>query len=232
MSRQSRLLEMVRDIGNPNENDPYYPFTRHKDWFDGHSWASGLFPFGDSKNQESSSEAINAYYGLYLLGESLGDDQLSNWGRLLLAMEIRSVQKYWHISTTSDIYPAPFSDNTIVGVLWSEKVDYQTFFGSNVEYIHCIQMLPFTPITEESLSASWVEEEYNVVSTALNRTDPVISDAWKGFVLMDLAIIDKQDAWQEIQSLQFYDNGNSQTNTMYWVATRPTGNKRRKIKIT
>jgi len=226
-SRKEQLIDIVRDIANPNTNDPYFPTTRHKDWFDGHSWASGLFPFGDSKNQESTSESVNAYYGLYLLGEALQDTQLSNWGRLLLATEIRSVQKYWHIPSTSDIYDSPFSDNKMVGVLWSSKVDYATFFGGNVEYIHCIQMLPFTPITEELLPASFIQEEYPVVSAVLTQANYTVADGWKGFIFMDHAIIEKETAWSEVQTLGWYDNGNSQTNTLYWVATRPSNTKKR-----
>ncbi|CAM9873455.1 unnamed protein product, partial [Chrysoparadoxa australica] len=41
---------------------------RHKDFFSGHSWASGLFSQANGKSQESSSEAVNAYYGAYLFG--------------------------------------------------------------------------------------------------------------------------------------------------------------------
>ena len=33
-----------------------------QDFFDGHSWASGLFQQANGKGQESSSEAANAYY--------------------------------------------------------------------------------------------------------------------------------------------------------------------------
>jgi endo-1,3(4)-beta-glucanase len=107
----------------------------------GHSWASGLFVFGgkfeislkfiskDAKNQESTSEAVNAYYAIYLLGLAMEDSYLADWGRLLLATEIRSSRKYWHITSDSEIYDKPFADNKIVGVLWSSKVDYATFFG-------------------------------------------------------------------------------------------------------
>ena len=44
------------------------------------------------------------------------------------------------------------------------QVDYGTWFGGNVEFIHCIQMLPFTPITEELLREEWVQEEYPVLA--------------------------------------------------------------------
>jgi endo-1,3(4)-beta-glucanase len=226
-SRRSAIMDIVRDYANPSSTDPHFPMTRNKDWFDGHSWASGLFPFGDSKNQESTSESVNAYYGVYLLGESLGDTQLSNWGRMLLATEIRSVHKYWQITEASQIYPAPFKDGKIVGVLWSTKVDYATFFGGNAEFIHCIQMMPFTPITEELLPAAWVREEYPVLRQVLTRTTDPIGEGWKGFVYMDHAIIDREAAWAEVQTLRWYDNGNSKTNTLHWVATRPPTSQKR-----
>jgi hypothetical protein len=44
--------------------------------------------------QESSSEAVNGYYGVYLLGLARGDTALADWGRLLLATELRSAKKY------------------------------------------------------------------------------------------------------------------------------------------
>ena len=47
---------IIRDICNPDPTDPDFPFARHKDFFDGHSWASGLFQQANGKGQESSSE--------------------------------------------------------------------------------------------------------------------------------------------------------------------------------
>lgn len=188
----------------------------------GHSWAGGLWAASSGKNQESSSEAVNAYYAIYLLGIAMGDHDISQWGRILMAMEIRSAKKYWHISSNSRIYPEPFASNKIVGILWSTKVDYATWFGANVEYIHCIQYLPFTPITQYLLDADWMQEAYPVVSTALTRLDPILSDWWKGYIVMAHAIIDKDAAWTEVQELKEYDHGNSEANTLYWISTRPS----------
>jgi endoglucanase Acf2 len=47
---------IIRDFCNPDPTDPDFPFARHKDFFDGHSWASGLYPQANGKGQESSSE--------------------------------------------------------------------------------------------------------------------------------------------------------------------------------
>jgi len=217
-AKKAAITDLARDIANPSEKDTSFTRFRNMDWFEGHSWAAGLFEFGDGRNQESTSEAVNAWYGLYLLGLAMGDVNMENVGRVLLASEIRSTQKYYHIKTGSSVYPEPFAANKVVGVLWGTKVDYATFFGSGPELIHGIQMIPFTPISEVLLPADWVAEEYPVVSKALGGA---IGEGWKGFIYMDHAIIDAPAAWGEVATLTGYDDGNTKTNTLYWVATRP-----------
>lgn len=51
----------------------------------------------DGKSQESVSESINAYYAVYLLGVAIGDHDMKDWGRVLLAMEVRGARKYWQM---------------------------------------------------------------------------------------------------------------------------------------
>ena len=58
---------IIRDFCNPDPTDPDFPFARHKDFFDGHSWASGLYPQANGKGQESSSEVRYTLYSLYTL---------------------------------------------------------------------------------------------------------------------------------------------------------------------
>jgi endo-1,3(4)-beta-glucanase len=209
---------LVRDIAATGD-DGRYGFMRNKDWFVGHSWAAGLFVFADSRNQESTSEAVNAWYGVYLWGLATGDDRVADLGRLALATEIRSAQRYWQIPAGSDIYGPPFADNATVGVLWSTKVDYNTFFGTNVEFIHGIQMLPFTPISEELMDPDWVLASYPVVSQALSN--PGLAPGWRGFIHMFHGVVNQSAAWNAAQTLTGYDDGNTRTNTLYWLATRP-----------
>ena len=214
--RREEVLHFVRDIANPSALDPHYPPTRNMDWFAGHSWAAGLFEFGDSRNQESTSEAVNAWYAVSLWGLVSEDARLRDLGRLMLATEIRSAQRYWQITSESDIYEAPFADNKVVGVLWSTKAGYETFFGNQPEFIHGIQMLPFTPISEELLRPDWITQGYPVFSANYATTGP----SWRGFMVMAKAIFDPQAAWSEAQALSGYDDGNSKSNTLYWIATR------------
>jgi endo-1,3(4)-beta-glucanase len=217
-SRREAITALARDIANPSGADTAFTRFRNKDWFTGHSWAAGLFEFGDSRNQESTSEAVNAWYGLYLFGLAAGDANLANVGRVLLATEIRSVQKYWHIRSNSPIYDEPFASNKTVGILWSTKAQYATFFCGADECIHGIQMLPFTPITEALLEPAWVKEEYPFVAGKLL---PSSGESWRGFIYLDHAVIDAPAAWQQVQTLNSYDDGNTRTNSLYWVATRP-----------
>jgi endo-1,3(4)-beta-glucanase len=47
---------LVSDICQNNATDTNFPYVRHKDFYDGHSWASGLFQQANGKGQESSTE--------------------------------------------------------------------------------------------------------------------------------------------------------------------------------
>lgn len=210
------VLHLVRDIANPSDRDPHYPRQRHMDWYAGHSWASGLFLFGDARNQESTSEAVNAWYAVSLWGLATGDARIRDLGRLMLATEIRSAQRYWQVPSTSDVYTEPFKSNKVVGVLWGMKVDYATFFGNAPELIHGIQMLPFTPISEELLDPVWIEEGYPAFSSNLAN-----AGSWANFICMARAVFDPTGAWDMAQTLPSWDNGNTRTNTLYWIATRP-----------
>lgn len=220
---RERLLDLVRNFGNPNRNDRYYTFARHKDFYAGHSWASGIIPnFGERANQESTSEAINAYYAIQLFGRTLENKNLEQFGRILLATELRSAAKYWQITSADDVYPKPFADNKVVGIRWATKADYATFFGANIEFIFGIQFLPFNPISELHLRKEWMLEAYPKVATALSS--PELGSSWRGFIYMAHGVIDPVAAWNEITTELDgpYDNGNSKTNALYWVATRPT----------
>ena len=94
-ANRESILYFVRDFANPSATDEYFPVARHKDFYIGHSWASGIS--GGTRTQESSSEAIAAYHGVAALGFAMNDEVLEGFGRLLLATEIHSVRQYYHV---------------------------------------------------------------------------------------------------------------------------------------
>ena len=72
------VLLLVRDIANPSPQDPYFPTWRHKDWYLGFSWASGIvtargLAYPNGRNQESVSESINAYEAVAIYGEVMAE---------------------------------------------------------------------------------------------------------------------------------------------------------------
>jgi len=168
---EDAVLHMISDVAEPSRESEWYTFTRTKDWYDGHAWASGIFKFGDGKNQESTSESVNGWYAIYLWGLARGDSRVRDLGRLMTSLEIRAAWSYWQMTSAKSNFPAPFSNNKAVGIQWSTKVDYGTWFGANVEFIHCIQMLPFTPISEELLPSSWIQEEYQILQQVFLELD-------------------------------------------------------------
>lgn len=97
---------MARDIANPSPLDPHYTVTRHMDWFSGHSWASGIANGAGPRDQESSGEAINGYYGLLLFASVTQNAKLVDYARFILALEVSGAREYWHL------YPRVNDDDT------------------------------------------------------------------------------------------------------------------------
>lgn len=113
-ANKAPLDALVRDICNPDPSDIDFPVARHKDFFDGHSWASGLFQQANGKGQESSSEAANAYYACYLYALSTANKDLQWFSHAMLALEVQAAQLYWHMPS-DDIYDPPFTASRMVG---------------------------------------------------------------------------------------------------------------------
>ena len=129
---EERVLHMISDVAEPSRASEWYTFTRTKDWYDGHSWASGLFAFADGKNQESTSESVNGWYSIYLWGAATNNQRVRDLGRLMTALEIRAAHRYWQMTASYSAYPAPFSDNKAVGIVWSTKVSISCLLAQNI----------------------------------------------------------------------------------------------------
>ena len=221
----------------------FFPASRHKSWFDGHSFASGLFPFGNGKSQESSSEAVNGYYGAYLwsvvrhgaaANPALDLSPETDFARLLLATEIRGARMYWHMSPTRSqgkrkgpippkTYSKEFSRNYMVGNLGMMDAVCSTWFGTKELYVHMINFLPVTSATGELFSIDYVRDEYTNVLESQASTAEM---AWKGYVIANHAIFDPSAAWMEAQEIisSQLDSGLSKSQVLYWIATRSNFN--------
>jgi endoglucanase Acf2 len=115
---------------------------RALDVYAGHSWASGHSRFADGNNNESSSEAMNAWAGMVLLGEAIGDKPMRDLGVWLFTTELSAIEDYWfgvHGDTFPPDYPA-----SVITMVWGGKGANGTWFSGDPEMVHGINWLPIT----------------------------------------------------------------------------------------
>ncbi|XP_009605803.1 glucan endo-1,3-beta-D-glucosidase-like [Nicotiana tomentosiformis] len=218
-----QAYSLMADFMNLSRREnSHYTRLRCFDLWKLHSWAGGLTEFADGRNQESTSEAINAYYSAALMGLAYGDTHLVAIGSTLLAMEIHSAQTWWHVKEESSMYAEEFAKkNRVVGVLWSNKRDSGLWFAP-AEWKECrlgIQVLPILPITEVLFSdVRFVKELVQWTMPALARSG--VGEGWKGFVYALEAMYDRTSALDKTKRLTGFDDGNSLTNLLWWIHTR------------
>lgn len=133
---------LVHDIGTYDRTSTTFPFLRTFDVYEGHSWADGFANFADGNDQESSSEAIQAWYSLYLWGQVTHDTQLQNEATYLYSTEVQSTLYYWF--GQNHLYSAPYN-HAIASLVWGGKVDFATWFSPATNMKYGIQILPITP---------------------------------------------------------------------------------------
>ncbi|XP_071735121.1 glucan endo-1,3-beta-D-glucosidase-like [Rutidosis leptorrhynchoides] len=218
------LMADFMTLGRSVKQNSNLEYTRVRcfDFWKLHSWAAGLFEFIDGRNQESSSEAVNAYYSAALMGLAYGDTQLYKVGSLLTSLEIHAVQKWWHVEEDSRLYDANFTrENRMTGVLWSNKRD-SALWWAPAECRECrlsINVLPLLPITEVLFSdVEYVKQLVNWTLPSLTREGVV--EGWKGFTYALEGIYEKKIALKKIRTLTGHDDGNSLSNMLWWIFSR------------
>jgi len=131
---------LIRDMSGGDRGDRMFPFLRCFDPYAGHSWASGNARFGDGNNQESSSEAMNAWTGILLWGLATGDTRLRDLGIYLYTTELHAINAYW-FDVTGRLFPKGYQ-RTCAALVWGGKLDYATWFSGEPEHVHGIILLP------------------------------------------------------------------------------------------
>lgn len=204
---------LVRDYANPSHLDPYFPVSRMFDWYHGHSFAHGLFESGDGRDQESSSEDVMAAYAIKMWGTVIGDSNMAARGNLMLAVQARSMNDYYLYTSNNTVEPAQFIGNKAAGILFENKIDHSTYFGTNIEYIQGIHMIPLLPSSKLIRGEQFVTEEWNQYFSN-GRVDS-IAGGWRGILYANLATIDPSTAysWFKAQnsSSSYLDGGASLT---------------------
>jgi endo-1,3(4)-beta-glucanase len=218
-----RVYSILKDFMNLGQRDnKNYPTLRCFDPYKLHSWASGVTEFENGRNQESSSEAVNAYYSAALVGLAYNDKNLVATGSTILALEINAAQTWWHVKVENNLYGKDFAkENRIVGILWANKRDSKLWWAPS-ECRECrlsIQVLPLLPITETLFNDGVYAKEL-VEWTLPSLKNKTNVEGWKGFTYALQGVYDKKNALKKIRMLKGFDDGNSFSNLLWWIHSR------------
>ncbi|KAI8633667.1 glycoside hydrolase family 81 protein [Xylariaceae sp. FL1651] len=216
----------ARDIINPSPADPYFPVTRCRDWYAGHSWASGIANGAGSRDQESVGEAINGYYGALLWASVALSQDYVNYAKLLVATEQQGAKVYWHLypSQSATGRDNPYPEAGVRNMITMGNVeDWQSgawlFWGSQKVEIAAIQILPVTPVNEALYDTEWVNNLWSYTMPEL--VDPTIGDEWKNVIIAAYSNANPQTAAAWSANMTTWGSGNTFTNELFFIGTRP-----------
>ena len=136
---QPMLTMLAKCYANYDRNDTTEPFLRTFDVWEGHSNAGGLSS-ADGENQESSSEAMQGWAGLFLLGGVNGDSQMTAAGAMGFAMESAATNEYWEDLWETNL-PAAYG-RAFAGQVYGSSYNYGTFFSGDPAWVYGIQFGP------------------------------------------------------------------------------------------
>ncbi|XHR27284.1 MAG: discoidin domain-containing protein [Chthoniobacteraceae bacterium] len=133
------LKAIVKCYGNYDRTDTTEPFLRTFDVWEGHSNAGGVSS-STGENQESSSEAVQSWGGMFLLGSMLNDDQMAAAGAMGFSMESAAANEYWQDLWQTNL--SPNYNRQEGGIIGADGVSYGTYFSGDPAWVYAIQYCP------------------------------------------------------------------------------------------
>lgn len=115
-------------------------------------------------------------------------------GNLMLSIIARSLSNYYLYTNGNNVQPSNFIGNRVAGILFENKCDHTTYFGTNIEYIQGIHMLPLLPSTKLTRPSIFVQQEWATYFDK-GRADKIMG-GWKGILYGNLATVDPKTAWR------------------------------------
>ncbi len=216
--------KIIADIATDERGRADFPFLRNFDPYEGHSWASGDANFDAGNNQESSSEAVNAWAGLVLWGEATGNRRLRDLGMYLLTTEIASVNQYWFDLDRQVL--APEYGKPFASMVFGGKYAFNTWWTQEPRQIFGINLLPIT--TASTYLGEDPEYVRNLVAAlpaevkaynARGQSDGTPADIWQDVIASYAALGDPEAGsalWNRRGSVEA---GETRSRTLYWLSS-------------
>ena len=212
---------LVDDIANPRRGGADFPFLRNFDPYEGHSWASGIGMGDMGNNQESSSEAINAWAGVILWAEVHGDAALRDLGVYLYTTETQAINHYWF-----DIYGKvlpPEYKNVEVSQVFGGMMAHNTWWIDDPRQIKGINILPLTT------ASTYLATDPEFIKRSVATLKPEIAlwesrgkkinppDIWQDIFAQYLGLADPAAglaAWNRWGSFEL---GDTRSHALHWL---------------
>ncbi|GAA2180692.1 hypothetical protein GCM10009785_12600 [Brooklawnia cerclae] len=203
---------LAADIAS--DGSSFFPDRRAFDPYASHSWASGTSPFGDGNNQESVSEAVNAYAGLELWAQASGDDALATEAAWMASSEAAASQAYW---VEPDLGEFAGYDAGIVSINWGGKRDYATWFTDAASAKLAILLLPMSPS-----SGYLAGDPERIRANVDEATGGDFAQQYGDYLLMYSALAGPDDRERALEAARDFpdeliDDGMTRTYLMAWL---------------
>ncbi|MCY7297090.1 glycosyl hydrolase [Alteromonas sp. a30] len=230
-SQYGPMVELlIRDYA-AGRDDPMFPYLRHFDPANGFSWASGHANFVRGNNNESTSEAANAYGAMVLYGMITNNQDLVDRGMYLHASTMESFWQYWnnidrHLGQPADHdnFPSSFTRPT-TSIIWGDGHVFSTWFSGAYAHILGIQGLPLNPLVMHlGLYPDYLKDyvALGLSESSNGRPSGLPADQWRDIWWNIWALTDADAAIADHQSMNFNytpETGDSKAHTYHWIHT-------------
>ena len=204
---------LVADIASSDATADF-PQYRNFDPYSGHAWASGSSPFADGNNQESTSEAVNAWNALAMWEKVRGNTDMYNQAVWMMSTEANSAKLYW---TNTDLSEFPAFTHKIASLNWGGKRDYATWFSAEPGAILGIQLIPMGPYSTY-LAGDADRIKANLAEGAAGGYGVQFGE----YMVQYLALADPAAARAQLANLPAeIDNGTTKSYVMAYVFSQP-----------
>jgi endoglucanase Acf2 len=215
---------LIADIASTKRGAADFPYLRNFDTYAGHSWASGIGLGEWGNNQESSSEAVNAWAALIMWGEVTGNKELRDLGIYLYTSEIEAINHYW-FDIHGQVLPPEYK-NVEVSMVFGGKYAHNTWWTDEPRQIHGINLLPIAPYStylgrdpafvKRNMAALKVESaEYKARGQLPPNPPP--ADIWQDIFAKYMALADPATALAEWDRWGSVELGDTRTHTLHWM---------------
>ncbi len=216
---------LVADIATSERGRADFPFLRNFDPYEGHSWASGVGMGEYGNNQESSSEAINAWAGLILWAEVTGNTALRDLGVYLYTTEAEAISHYWFDIHGLVFAPEYKKHHVEASMLFGSTYAHNTWWTDEPRQIKGINLLPMAPFSTHlardkdyiKRSLATLTKDTQVYLDRSKNYSEVPKDIWQDVFAKYMALADPTAALAEWDRWGAVELGETRTHTLHWM---------------